>query len=311
MTGTLRCGWSSKAGRWPIAPSSNDYVAAEAAAREAQAGAWRGTFLAPEAYRAQIAAIEARYAELAADSARAEAEADLAGGRLELGGLTAPGSAEPSGASFEEHELRFDAFTPGFIDTAIEPPEVFDWTSVAAVLEATRRKGVGAVGTSVVDAIWAELAERPSETVETRDGDDFHAALRSRSAGWMVEGRQPILFVMAPDLPNWVRKWFAGQPPAGAEITRRQERVGPGYLGTIDGVDVRLGPGRQRAALLVPSDVLAGVTFRKDADGRILALEVGARNEWVLRYGMALEWRSDPMVWLAFPQMASATPDAD
>lgn len=116
---------------------------------------------------------------------------------------------------------------------------------------------------------------------------------------------------MAPDLPNWVRGWFAGQPPTGAEISRRAEVADPAYLGTIDGVDVYVGPGQKRAAILVPSDLLSAVIYQKDADGQVLALQVDpATNEWVLGYRMALRWRDDTPTWLAFPQMASPTPDA-
>ena len=302
---------------WALADgaAAPDYIAAEAAARDGKMGAWRGTFLAPEAYTAQMAAIETRYAGLAADSARAEAEADLAAGKLDFGGLggvaAAAAAADGSGAGFVVHEVRFDGFSPGFIDDAVEPPEVFDWARVAGVLEATRRKGVEAVTTSVTHAIWDELAQRPARTIATRNEGDFYAALTSSSAGWLGEGRRPILFVMAPDLPNWVRRWFAGQPPAGAEISRRGDRSVVGYIGTIDGVDVHVGPGRQRAALLVPSDILSAITYRQDADGQIVALRVAAQNEWVMRYGMALRWRNEALVWLAFPQMASPTPDAD
>jgi hypothetical protein len=298
---------------WALADraESSDYVAAEAAARRGKAGAWAGTFLAPEAYRAQIAAIEARYAELAGDAARTEAEATLADGRLDFGGLTGITVASAEAGDFREHEASFDEFSPGFIDAAIKPPDVFDWSKVAAVLDATRHKGVKTLEASVVNTIWDELAARPSQTVDARTGDEFYAALKSNSAEWIAAGRQPVLFVMAPSLPSWVRDWFAGRLPTGAEVSRRPDRSSPSYLGTIDGIDVYVGPGRQRAALLVPADILSGVTYRKDADGRILELQVEAQNQWVLRYAVTLQWRNDTPVWMAFPQMAAPTPDAD
>jgi hypothetical protein len=115
---------------------------------------------------------------------------------------------------------------------------------------------------------------------------------------------------MAPDLPNWVRDWFAGQPPEGSKVTRRDDTTDANYLGTIDGIDVYIGPGRERAALLVPSDILAGVTYVKDADRQVLALQVDTGNDWLAQYRMALDWRDDKPVWLAFPQMAAPTPDA-
>jgi endonuclease YncB( thermonuclease family) len=300
---------------WALADSaeSGDYAAAEATARGNHAGAWHGMFLTPKAYREQVAAIETRYAERAGEAARVEAEAAITAGEIELRGLDAVTfEAGADGASVKDYEVHFGAFAPGFIDAATRPPSVFEWKTVAAALEATRQGGIAAVKASVTDAIWDELAARPSQSVETHDADDFHAALTSSAAGWIADGRQPILFVMAPDLPNWIRHWFAGQPPQGAEVSRRDDRRDPNYLGTIDGVDVYVGPGRKRAALLVPSDILAGVTYRKGDGDAVLALQVktDGSNEWVWRYGMTLHWRDDAVTWLTFPQMAAPTPDA-
>jgi hypothetical protein len=116
---------------------------------------------------------------------------------------------------------------------------------------------------------------------------------------------------MAPSLPAWIRDWFAGQPPAGSKVTRRSDRSDANYLGTIDGIDVYVGPGRERAALLVPADILAGVTYTRDTDGKVLKLQVdGADNEWIAQFRMALDWRDDKPIWLTFPQMAAPTPDA-
>lgn len=299
---------------WAVSdPSaSGDYAEAEATARSSQVGAWRGAFAAPGGYRATIATVEAKYAERAGEAARLEGEEAIATGAIDLLGLE-PGAPEfveeAAGAPLEDHEIRFGAFAPGFIDAAIEPPEVFTWRRVAEVVEGTRRAGVDAVKAGVTSAIWEALAARPSQTVDTRNAADFHAALRAGTAEWIAAGRQPILFVMAQDRPSWIRDWFLGQAPTGAEVTRRDDRNNANYLGTIDGVDVYVGPGRDRAALLVPADILAGATFRRDADGSVLTLQVDA-NAWVLRYGMALRWLDDKPTWLTFPRMASPTPDA-
>jgi endonuclease YncB( thermonuclease family) len=303
---------------WALADrsASDDYVAAEATARSSQAGAWRGRFLAPRAYREEIAVIEARYAERAGETARTEAEAAITSGEIELGGLNGVAldfvAADTDDIQIEEHEVHFGEFAPGFINAAIRPPDVFDWKAVASVLEITRRKGVEAVKTDVANAVWDQLTARPSQSVDTRNADGFYAALNSNSAKWIAYGRQPILFVMAPDLPHWISDWFAGLPPKGAKVSRREDRNDRNYLGTIDGVDVYVGPGRERAALLVPSDILSAMTYRKGTDGGGLALQanMAENNEWVLRYGMALHWLDDTLIWLTFPQMAAPTPDA-
>jgi endonuclease YncB( thermonuclease family) len=305
----LEQGWAVADGDAP-----DEYKTAEATAQSGKAGAWRGKFLTPAAYREEIAAIETRYAARAGEAARAEAEAAMLAGELDLRGLEKleleVAEADASGVSPESHDVHYGAFAPGFIDAAIPPPAVFDWKTVAGVLEASRKAGVETIEASVTAAVWTELAALPAETVDTRNAETFYAALTSSAAEWIAAGRQPILYVMAPDLPNWVRDWFAGQPPEGSKVTRRDDRTDANYLGTIDGIDVYIGPGRERAALLVPSDILASVTYMKDADGQVLALQVGAGNDWLAQYRMALDWRNDKPVWLAFPQMAAPTPDA-
>jgi len=305
----LEQGWAVADGDAPDA-----YKTAEAAAQSGKAGAWRGTFLMPEAYREEIAAIETRYAARSGEAARAEAEAAMIAGELDLRGLEKPdldvAEGESNGVAPKDLEVRYAAFAPGFIDAAIPPPAVFDWKQVAGVLEASRKKGIETIEANVTDAVWTELAALPAETVDTRNAETFHAALTSSAAEWIAAGRQPILYVMAPELPKWVRDWFAGRPPEGSTVTRRDDTKDANYLGTIDGIDVYVGPGRERAALLVPSDILKGVTYTKDADGKVLALTVGAGNEWLAQYRMALAFRNDKPVWLTFPQMAAPTPDA-
>jgi hypothetical protein len=306
----LEQGWAVADGAAP-----DDYKAAEASARNGKVGAWRGAFLTPAAYREEIAAIEASYARRAGAAARAQAEAAITAGELDFRGLekiaVEAAGGEASGDAAKDHEVGFDGFAPGFINAASPPPAVFDWKKVAGVLEATRQKGIDTLEASVTDAVWEELAARPAETVDTSNAETFYAALTKGAATWIADGRQPILFVMAPSLPAWVRDWFAGQPPAGSKVTRRSDRNDANYLGTIDGIDVYVGPGRERAALLVPSDILAGVTYTKGADGNVLALQVNAGdNAWMARYRMTLRWRDDKPIWLTFPQMAAPTPDA-
>lgn len=301
---------------WALADrsSAGDYAAAEDAARASRTGVWAGTFLTPNDYRDRIAAIEASYARRSGEASRAEVEQALAAGEIDLGGLAAitPELApeSPNGTAFEDHEFTFGEFRPGFISAAIQPPDVFTWPAVAGILETTRRDGVAQAEADVAGAIIAALVARPALTVATRTAEDFYAALKSSSASWIAEGRQPVLFVMAQDRPSWIRLWFSGQPPAGAEVGRRDGVSDPNYLGTIDGVDVYVGPGRETASLLVPSDIVASVTYRTDGEGRALALEVNENHEWVLRYAVALGWRDDQPTWLTYPQIAAPTPDA-
>ena len=295
---------------------SKDYIAAENGARSSKAGAWRGTFLEPKAYRELIASVEAKYSERAGESARAEAAEALTTGKLDLFGLDGidldVAAAGGSPSEPEVHEIGFGGFTPGFIDVAIEPPDIFTWAAVAQALESKRQDAVVTVKKSVADTIFQALTQRPSQTVNTPGAGSFYAALKRNAAEWIAGGRQPVLYVKAQDVPNWIRDWFSGQPPAEAKITRRDGINNANYLGTIDGIDVYVGPGRDRASLLVPADILSGITYGRDDAGQVLTLTVdpAAGNAWTMRYGMALDWRDDQITWLAFPQMAAPTPDA-
>jgi endonuclease YncB( thermonuclease family) len=298
---------------WAVADpaGAEAYGAAEAAARAAGAGAWAGQFLAPAAYHELIAATEARYAEAAAETVRAAAEAGLVAGTLDLRGLVAPAPTETTAGDLPPRALRLAAFGPGRIAAAVPAPGIFTWPAVAAALEAERQAAIATLAADLAAPVWQALAERPARTVATADAAAFYAALTAGAAAWRAAGRQPLLHVMAPDQPAWVRDWFAGQPPAGAVVTRRAERTSPAYLGTIDGIDVYLGAGSARAALLVPADLLAAVTYRRDAAGHVLALDAPATpGAWTLRYAAALGWRDDPVLWLAFPRRAAPTPDA-
>lgn len=301
---------------WALADPAegSDYAAAEATARDAKVGAWQGTFQTPTDYHAGIAAIETEYGKRAADTGRTDAERELVAGRVPLSGLK---TVEPevieagaSGDALAEHEARFSGFRPGYIGKASEPPAVFEWNKVAGVLEATRKKGIEAIEDSVAGVVWAELAARPSQTIDTDDADAFYAAIKSNSAKWMAAKRQPVLFVAARDVPLWMRDWFGGKPPAGAQITERRDWTGPDYVGTIDGVDVFVGgPAQPRASLLVPSDMLAGATYQRNAEGNVVALDVGADQDWLAHYKIGLRWLDDTVTWLAYPAMAAATPD--
>jgi endonuclease YncB( thermonuclease family) len=303
---------------WALADRSggDDYATAEDAARASRAGAWAGTFLTPSDYRDQIAAVEASYAQRAGEASRGELEEVLTAGKIDLGGLAAIvpslASVSPNSGAFEDHEFTFGGFAPGFIAAAIQPPDVFTWTALAEHLETTRREGVADGEADAAATVLEALVARPAQTIATKTAADFYAALKSSSASWIAEGRQPVLFVMAQDRPSWIRLWFAGQPPAGATVTRREGVTDADYLGTIDGIDVYIGPGRETASLLVPSDILETITYRTDGEGRVLSLQANAsgKNEWLLRFAMALGWREDLLTWLSFPPMAAPTPDA-
>ena len=123
---------------WAIAdPSQSDrYVATEATAREAGAGAWGGLFIEPWVYRQDMAAIQDRHAERVGAAMLAEAEAALGEGR---GGIPVfEGFVLFRGGGAVEQELRVAVPAAGYMLSAIEAGETFSWYAMARALERWR-----------------------------------------------------------------------------------------------------------------------------------------------------------------------------
>ncbi len=285
---------------------SDEYVAAEETARVGGDGIWRGTFEEPWAYRADIAAIERRYAELALETVHAEAERALTVGG---GGIDIFNGyhilKEPDGGASTDEQIRVAEIEAGFIADAIEPYDVFTWAAVSQALESWRQSASAAVAASVVDTVWTSLLHRPNQVVEVIDSGAYYAAVSENAAPWIERERQPVLLVAAPTVPTWISSWFNGSPPEGAEISRKADINTASYLGTVDGVDVYVGDAPHTESLLFPDDLLVKVTHRGGGNGSILAIGRDVRNdpgELVVRYSMGIEWLDDPVLRLRYPE---------
>jgi len=293
---------------WAMAnPSQSDaYVAAEQAARENGEGIWRGLVLEPWAFRQDIAAIEHSYIEQAGASILAEAEQALAtDSGVGIFADTRIGTLEPDeSVETSDQEVRIDVPAAGFVLDAIESRDVFRWQVVSRVLEDWRRSAVGFVVSGGRRPIWEGLMNRPVQLDTVNDEEAYYRAIGKGATPLIEQGRQPVLIVTSPLLPDWIGYWFAGRPPQGALITRKTDIDRQGYMGTIDGIDVYVGPTPGTDSLLLPDDLLTAANYRENADGAVLAFERnsdGANDEFVFRYAIALEWKPDVVVWLHFP----------
>ena len=56
-------------------------------------------------------------------------------------------------------------------------------------------------------------------------------------------------------------------------------------------------------SVLLPADLLISDSYRKNANGAILALDQSSVTtpEFVFRYSIALAWKPDEVVWLHYP----------
>lgn len=288
---------------WAIADRarSDRYVATEDAARAAGAGAWRGVFVAPWDYRNDIAAIEAAYIARSLDPLGRAVETLLTQARGGIGIFDDVPIATDA-AIGTIREIRVGALGAGFLDAAIPERDVFAWRTVAAATAAWRADVLGAVAVAATGDVWAELSARSGPPVVTTDAATFYAALREASASLLAAGRQPIVVIPAPDNPVWVRDWFTVAAPEGAQLAARDD-AWPGYLGTIDGIDVYVGPWLPNdQALLFPNDILTGITFRRQPDGMVVTTDAATEaGTLIFRFERTITWTADEVIRIEYP----------
>ncbi len=291
---------------WAVASPSSPYVAAEQAARDASAGIWRGSFVAPSDFRQDIAAIEKSYLDQADATILADAEKNLdAATSISVfanAHIATLGPEEDGKTS--DRQIRIHSLPPGFITDAVSPEEIFSWRAVARVLEKWRLAAVASVITGARSPIWEGVLSHAHRIETAQNATEYYRALSRFSTQWIAEGRQPILLT-PPAMPQWIDHWFNSEPPEGAVVQKKADVAIPGYYGTIDGVDVYTGtPMPTDNAILLPQDLLVSASYRKNADGAILDLDQSsvATPELVFRYSIALEWKPDEIVWVHYAQ---------
>jgi len=291
---------------WALAPEGSRYAGIAAAARAAGKGVWASAFVEPWAYRAHIAAVEERYLAGVAEALRGEAEramTDRDNWVYVLEGfdiVDAPADAAPAG-----RRVRVPDLAPGFVEASIEEREVFSWSTVTRKLEAWQQTGVATIKADAVGLLWTALQARPRRDVDVFDALGYLNAMRSNAAPWIAAGRQPVLLVRSPLVPSWMRLWFGDEPPPRASVLRKTAIDAPGYLGTIDGIDIYVGSVPDDASALLPADLLQQVAYGRHADGHVLAVSREARpegDELVAAYSVGFTWRDDTVVWLKYPR---------
>jgi len=292
---------------WAVAnPSQSDaYVAAEKTARAASVGIWRASFVPPSDFRADIAAIEKSYLAQASATILADAEKTLAAAPSVdiFPNAVVPNAGAKERAAMTARRVLVRSLSPAFIDNAIGPRDIFTWRGVARVLEDWRKSAVDSVVTGARSAIWDSLSTHEHRTESVKNESEYYEALRRNSAGWIAQGRQPILLTPS-SIPGWIPRWFKFEPPKGAVIVIKKDDVGKGYMGTIDGVDVYSGtPMPTDNSILLPQDLLTALSYGKNANGTILDLDASSVStpDLAFRYSIALEWKPEQVVWLFYP----------
>jgi endonuclease YncB( thermonuclease family) len=277
---------------------SDNYAAIEDAARAGGEGAWRGIVAEPGVFRDDMAAIEQRYMERELEILPAAAEdALLADGAVPIFegiGTTPSAAIAPVG-----HEVRVAWPVEGFILGAIPERGVFDWRTPVTALATWRQQLLQRIRSAAATSVWLTLAEHASNVLEVDDDREYYAAIVENAAPWTAEGRQPVI-----GIPEWVSSWFSGNAPEGAEIVLKEGVTGPGYLGTIDGIDVYFGEAPDAASYLFPADLLLAVGYAPFADGEIVQFDVAAgvtAEEALVRYRQIVEWRAEPIVTVQYP----------
>jgi endonuclease YncB( thermonuclease family) len=292
---------------WAVAdPSQSDtYVAVEKAARDGAVGIWRGSFLPPADFREDIAAIEKSYLARAHASILAEAEKTLeAAPGLDIFADTRFSMVGPEQtAGMEDQQVHIKNLSQGFITDALSTQEIFSWPAVSDVLEAWRDAAVASVVKGVRGPIWDGVLNHKHRVADVKNEADYYEAMRRYAAPWIEQGRQPLLLT-PQSIPGWVTRWLGGDPPEGSKVEKKAGLAQRGYLGTIDGVDIYAGtPMPTDISVLLPSDLLASATYRKDTQGSILELDPGsqATPNLAFHYSMRLDWKPDEIFWLHYP----------
>lgn len=300
---------------WALAysPQSEDYVAAEEAARATEAGVWRGLVMEPWVYREDIAAIERNYAERAHAALLFEVEQRLT---ADDGGIDifrnfevtieAETMIQPVGFVTRVNEIE-----PGFLLSTIETRGIFSWGTPARTLASWRRDAANKVLEGAVESVWVDLTIRPNLVVDVVESASYYAAMIEHAAVWIAQGRQPILLVAALEIPDWIAEWFFGTPPEGAVIIQKEDIGSLGYLGTVDGVDVFVGNAPNAESLLFPDDLLVRVAYGAADDGTILGFEIEQLpnpDQLVFRFSREVEWLGDTIVHIRYPYEEPETP---
>ena len=283
---------------------SEDYRAAEEAARAGKAGVWRGVVAEPWAFRDDLAAIERRYVERMMAQLPLDAEQMLVGDGGGVPVFTDFGIAV--GVSSEDpatRELITAGFPDGFIVAAIPDRGVFDWSLPAYSLAAARQAILDEIQHVAVVSIIAELGQRPGTLIEVLDSQSYYDTVLANAVEWLAGDRQPILLVASERLPEWIAGWFTDSPPEGADILRKDDIADPNYLGTIDGIDVFVGGTPEFDSYLFPADILTTVTYGPEI-GQVIDIAFTAADDpsaFVIRFDQSTQWLNDAVVTIRYP----------
>ena len=282
---------------WAVAyhPQSDDYSAAEEAAKAEGVGVWKSTFLEPWVFREDQRAVDDRIAERLQSAAMLQLERALVEG---TGGIDVFQGFQIVQNDSKLFPLEYEAteVDPRYM-LALDPAlELVRWRN--AVVEM-------ALGTAA-GTIWTNLAEHPRIEIETEDAATYLQAVEAAAAPLTEAGRKPVLLVRSINDPEWIEVWFDGERPAGMEIAQKDDIASNRYMGTVNGIDVYRASLDEGQSMLIPADLLKRVTYGTNRDGHIVNVErtASAADELravVFRFSQAIEWADDEGFVFKYP----------
>ncbi len=298
---------------------TSDYNAAEDEARTARKGIWESNFIEPWTYRDDMAAIARVITERQQAAARATVEAALTGDNAGLDIFTGVQAGRGDAADAAPRQIVIDEIKDGFLFGTIAG-DVLNWMDQATGLADWRRGVVGQARAMAATYIWQSLLTQPRRVVETPDAATFLSALADAAQPIRDAGRVPVLIVRGAGDPPWISEWTRdaavpeGEVLPPAEVTHKDDITAPTYIATINGVDVyRIEALAEQDAFVIPSDILASVTFVEGLGKQVIAIsEVpqtdDAAPKLVFAYNQAITWKPDEVVVLRYPYKPPASP---
>lgn len=290
---------------WALAVTSQTdaYVAAEAEAREAGTGIWRGRFIEPWEYRADVAAIEDEVIARTISELRAEATESLL---VDTAYVPFPDTVVTADAvNPDQRSLLVLALGRGFLGDAIPERGVFNWIEPARVMDGWRRGIVTQVRNAAGEAVGRGFETRAGELVATEDEATFYAALTAQAEAMRNAGFQPVLVVTGGRNPEWLGPWFNEAAPEGAVITLPdpdEEAPRPSYVGTIDGIEVHRAAVPEGIAYLAAAGAVEEVAFAPiESEDMVVALDAVDGEQLRVTFGIEIRWADSPIIAIGYP----------
>lgn len=296
---------------------TDQYVAAEEAAKAEGAGIWKSIFIEPWVYREDTALIEKKIAERLRstpldakkiDSIRLQIERALTRGN---GGIEVFQRFQivRNDRNTTQRETFISDVHKGYLTEPLMARLPGSWQNRVAHFAHQQ----------VIQFVWDDLAAHPRRELSAPDSEAYLRILKEQAAPIIRSGRKPVLLVRGLEDPPWIRDWLeaAEGHPDGVQVSKRKDVDTDLYLGTVNGIDVYavLPPdeyeGLTGVSFVIPNDFLGEVRYGADPDGHIVAVAFrDATGEepgrLVFHFSLGTEWLGDEVVVLTYPPVKAA-----